>query len=51
MAIHGKYTPEQRKIVTKILQIKHKQRYHRNRWLDLDVKLSVLENLLNEEKY
>jgi len=42
MAINTKYTRKEREIALDIVRIKAKQRYHRERWLELDVQLNVL---------
>ena len=42
------YTTKQRQICHKITLIQQKQTYHRNRWLDLDVKLFALKHKLKE---
>lgn len=49
MSLNTKYNNEQREIMREIDIVKRKQRYYRNKWLDLDVELGALKKLLNDQ--
>ena len=51
MGINNKYTPEQRKIVWQIYNLKNMQKAARRKWLDLDIKINNLQNIINNKKW
>ncbi len=50
MALNTKYTIEERKIVYMIHNVVKAQKYHRKRWLELDIRKGILERELELKK-
>lgn len=49
MSINGKYTVDERRITRHIANIQYMQQQLRQRWLELDVKITALKHQLNNK--